>query len=273
MYTADASFFARFDALGVEAHALAGARAALDNSTRMRDQARAQLHEARSELARTESYASEQRSRIDLVSSHWFFGTTVLQPQLWMRGGTEGKISRAQAKLDKCEKEIPVQAEKVKVLEEQTLPPLEQAVVQHTNAHARKTALDAERTAMMEGAIAAHPSAPLVQLQGQEAALAQQIAMDQQQAAALAQIGSMCIDGRRHYERARTLTREAMALNNAAAAEHNPNRRVSCRSGSCRQQRPDRKGCKRFGDECRHDSHHDSSVCLGGRRAAVHPPL
>ena len=43
------------------------------------------------------------------------------------------------------------------------------------NEHARKTALDAERTAMRDGAIAAHPSASLVQLQGQEAALAQQL--------------------------------------------------------------------------------------------------
>ena len=28
------------------------------------------------------------------------YGSTALQPQLWMRGGTQGKIERAQAKLD-----------------------------------------------------------------------------------------------------------------------------------------------------------------------------
>eukprot|EP00966_Prymnesium_polylepis_P105160 2435524-Prymnesium_polylepis.1 len=42
------------------------------------------------------------QKRKELISDcqqHWFRGSSALQPQLWFRGGIEGKIERQRAKL------------------------------------------------------------------------------------------------------------------------------------------------------------------------------
>ena len=36
---------------------------------------------------------------IDTLETHWLYGTTLLQPQLWLKGGVPGKIERQKRKL------------------------------------------------------------------------------------------------------------------------------------------------------------------------------
>jgi len=45
-------------------------------------------------------------ARIELCRTHWLYGSTALQPQLWARGGVEGKIERQLAKLPQEVREI-----------------------------------------------------------------------------------------------------------------------------------------------------------------------
>ena len=56
--------------------------------------------------AKTDNALGEQRrveaariAKIDLLETHWFYGTTALQPQLWLKGGVQGKIARQKMKL------------------------------------------------------------------------------------------------------------------------------------------------------------------------------
>ena len=43
----------------------------------------------------------EREALIRLCQSHWLYSSTVLQPQLWFRGGVQGKINRQKAKIDR----------------------------------------------------------------------------------------------------------------------------------------------------------------------------
>ena len=97
-------FFPRYDALGAESASLDGVEASLSRASAALGKERGDLEHEKSLLLKNESYTREQKERIELVSNHWFYGTTALQPQLWLRGGAQGKIDRAKAKLDVCER-------------------------------------------------------------------------------------------------------------------------------------------------------------------------
>ena len=220
MISVDAAFFSHYDALGAEAASLSNAKSALDAATAALNKCKQDLLNAKNALLKNEAYAKEQRDRIKLVSEHWFFGNTALQPQLWLRGGTEGKIGRAKAKLEQCETEQPNLANAVNFIERTTLPPLQQAADQCRSANERKHKLEADCKGMFDQAVAANVSPTLTQLQGQDAALQSEVTATQQNAQALHAIAAQCIEGRQHYERAAARIREAQRLNNAAVAEH-----------------------------------------------------
>ena len=78
----DANFFAQYDALGAESTSLSSAESNLRQATAARDKCAQDLNLARKALADNEKYAQEQRERIQRVSTHWFYGSTALQPQL-----------------------------------------------------------------------------------------------------------------------------------------------------------------------------------------------
>ena len=99
------------------------------------------------------AFAQEQRDRIDLVSSHWFFGNTALQPQLWLRGGVEGKKKRAEAKLGRAEGEHPALVQAIRA-SEAALPALQEKLNGCRSAHARRTQIERELTTMRDGSAA-----------------------------------------------------------------------------------------------------------------------
>lgn len=216
----DGSFFTHYDRLGEEAHTLAHADSSLATAKAARDRCAQELQHAQNELRKNIAFTKEQKDRIELVSSHWFYGTTALQPQLWFRGGTQGKISRAKAKLERSDMEYPACVEKVRVIEVEKLPPLQMALDISTGQADRKHAIDAERVDMYERAVSSAPSPTYLAMQGQDAQLAQSIAAGQSNAMTLHEIAAWCIEGKSHYGRAARLTNEARGLNRAAANEH-----------------------------------------------------
>ena len=188
----DAAFFQHFDQLGVESQQLSGAEGNLNQAKQRFGECTARLKAHKDALAKNEAYAKEQRDRIQLVSKHWFYGTTALQPQLWMRGGTDGKISRAKTKLEKCERDHPGLVAQVAQVEQQELPPLQAAVSATQGAFQRKQDCEAERNNMRVAAVNANKTATLVQLQGQEAACGQAAEACQAQLQQLGSIAALC---------------------------------------------------------------------------------
>lgn len=77
------------------------------------------------EVVRNLTFTKEQEERIELVSTHWFYGTTALQPQLWFRGGCPGKIDRAKKKLKDRKEELPKLMAALENIDTNILPPIE----------------------------------------------------------------------------------------------------------------------------------------------------
>ena len=101
-------FFQFYDELDLDASSLEDASSALKEAKTQRDQLQRELSKLQKELRTLRAFVKEQKDRIGLVSTHWFYGTTLLQPQLWLRGGCKGKIERARIKLEKVEnQELP----------------------------------------------------------------------------------------------------------------------------------------------------------------------
>jgi hypothetical protein len=110
------------------------------------------------------AFCKEQTSRIELVSKHWFYGTTALQPQLWLRGGCAGKVARAQAKLEKALNEAPSLARMQEELQNQQLPTMRLVVSERTAELEACVHAQAQRHAMKERVIAQNPSPHICEL-------------------------------------------------------------------------------------------------------------
>ena len=186
-----AEVFARHDALLAEEATLRGVDAAVGAATDARERALAELNRARTALAQNEAFACEQRDRIKLVGEHWFYGNTILQPQLWLRGGAQGKIDRAQAKLDTAESERPALAESVCRIESE-LPALQAEEVRQRGALAHLRSVEAERAGIFDRVVAANPSQVLLSLEAQQKTLQQSIAFEAANAEAVRQIAALC---------------------------------------------------------------------------------
>jgi len=60
---------------------------------------RAHLRESASRGLLDSTIVQKRVARIRLCETHWLYGSCALQPQLWLRGGVQGKIQRQKAKL------------------------------------------------------------------------------------------------------------------------------------------------------------------------------
>ena len=180
----DAAFFQRFDELTAKAVLLANAPAALHAAQTAVNHAQGQLQHQRKAVSKNMAFAQEQRDRIDLVSNHWFFGNTALQPQTWLRGGVKGKKERAEAKLGRAEGEYPALVQAIRA-SEAALPALQERLNGCRSAHARRTQIERELTTMRDGAVKAHPSQRLVTLQGEHASATQEVSTWSQHASGL----------------------------------------------------------------------------------------
>ena len=123
-------FFRLYDELWQAASSSEAAQVMLRDASKERDETQVQLKELLHKLDTNRTFAMEQIQRIELVSTHWFYGTTMLQPQLWFRGGCQGKIARARTKLSKCDAEYPPLLQGIEQLETNTIPRLNRSVQQ-----------------------------------------------------------------------------------------------------------------------------------------------
>ena len=78
----DVEFFSKFDRLGVEAASMIGVDAQLQSAEADLASARRDLASAMHAVRKNDARRTEQVERIELVKTHWFFGTTALQPQV-----------------------------------------------------------------------------------------------------------------------------------------------------------------------------------------------
>jgi hypothetical protein len=168
------SFFYRYDALKNDADSLEHSEAAMTEAQYALQKVQKDLDNVAKEVEHNRSVYKEQVDRIRLVSTHWFYGTTTLQPQLWFRGGCEGKIARAKLKLAAAEQEYPSLWHVQEQLQTQHIPPLKAAVVERMSIYERCVAAISKRESMKEEAVSQYPSPELCQLQVKSDNLQQQ---------------------------------------------------------------------------------------------------
>lgn len=231
MVTVDAGWFRNFDGIvkeiDTELHdiedRIATGKAALEK-------AREELQKETTVREKNDAFIKEQVDRIELVSQHWFFGSTALQPQLWMRGGTTGKISRAQAKLDAAKENHPALQEAERVVRDEKVPAAEAEDKRLVALGERKARLEKERDELRAAAIAAHPSEAMRALLEQMSEAETTVNATSEGAEGLKKGGALCYKAVFHYTKAVTGAREAQAAEREAeavvgsyAARHAPN--------------------------------------------------
>jgi hypothetical protein len=158
------SFFAQYDALEEKALDVPRVRASLAQAQTALSVVQDEASKANKQVQDNAAFCKEQTSRIELVSKHWFYGTTALQPQLWLRGGCTGKVARAQTKLEKALQEAPSLARLQDELQNQQLPTLRIVVGERTAELDACVHAQAQRQAMKETVIAQNPSPHICEL-------------------------------------------------------------------------------------------------------------
>jgi hypothetical protein len=207
-------FFVGYDELDQDASSLEDATSALQEAKAERDQLQRELSKLQKDLRTLRAFVKEQKDRIGLVSTHWFYGTTLLQPQLWLRGGCKGKIERARIKLEKVQdQDLPELQSIIQLIQQEQLPPLQQAVGEQLERFELSANAVSTRNAMRERAFTEHPSPKLLQLQQQNSALQQNIATFQREASSLDDVISQLFQGQTQYKGANNLLEDALKHN------------------------------------------------------------
>jgi hypothetical protein len=158
------SFFAQYDALEEKARDVPRVRASLAEAQTALSVVQGEAAQATKQVQDNAAFCKEQTSRIKLVSKHWFYGTTALQPQLWLRGGCTGKVARARAKLEKALTEAPSLLCLQEELQNQQLPTMRYVVAERTAELDACVIAQAQRTAMKETVIEQNPSPHMCEL-------------------------------------------------------------------------------------------------------------
>jgi hypothetical protein len=205
------SFFQRYDALFQASSSIESAQLALRQATTKRNEVQTQLARLQKDLKSNRDNAKEQRDRIEMVQNHWFYGTTTLQPQLWLRGGCQGKIDRARAKLTKAEQEYLPLHQQVEHVQTVQLAHLEEQVAQcqdHVTASSTAVAL---RTSMKERALSEYPSRQWLEWKEQVTRVTQDRAVLQGQVAQLTKVSKLYHEAQSQcYQQAKTTFQTAM---------------------------------------------------------------
>ena len=225
---ADAAFFQQYDTLGQEEASLTGIEQTLGQARKSLEDVTRAEHNTENQNRALAKKIQERKELIKTCEDHWFFGNTFFQPQLWFRGGVEGKIQRQKEKLARDEAALPGMIQQERQLEAQVAAQ-QQQVNGLAQTNARKQQLTAQRAQMFEQAVAAAPSPQYQQLtmavqQGTQAVAAEQQAVQQMQ-----RVVSLCEGARNKYMQgirdlrsANQQNRQAQRDNmrDGAAAEH-----------------------------------------------------
>ena len=206
-----ASFFNLFDDL---THGVEGLEDALTGLQDVRTQWQAAQHRLEGhiiDLQWTRCAIKAQQDRIELVSNHWFYGTTLLQPQLWFRGGCKGKIERAKGKLAKAEQEdLHTLLGKVQQMRTVQLPLLKAQLQRQYQRVEFSVKAVSELELMKQQAIQEYPTRHLLELQDQDEATGGQFETLQLEARSLAHIISGLDQARNIYQQAQMYLDDAL---------------------------------------------------------------
>mmetsp|Transcript_32844 Transcript_32844/g.48657 ORF Transcript_32844/g.48657 Transcript_32844/m.48657 type:complete len:515 (-) Transcript_32844:997-2541(-) len=201
-------FFQLYDSLQREAASLSADRQSLyearDDHTRLAHE----LRKTKTAMAINKDYIKEQKDRIELVSTHWFYGSTIYQPQLWFRGGCTGKIERAKVKLAKAEEDRP-KLEQIEASLHRREMAANELVRGREAAYGRASDAAKEAKQMKEELVLKHPSNHLNHLEQHEAALRRDIAEENHRKVQLDKIGSVLKDASGCCVSVESLTRSA----------------------------------------------------------------
>jgi hypothetical protein len=161
------------------------------------------------EVVRNLAFTKEQEERIELVSTHWFYGTTALQPQLWFRGGCPGKIDRAKKKLQDCKEELPKLMAALENIDTNILPPIE--AQEQTSHEELQIAIKAEKEwkAMRDHVVEQYPSARLLKLQEEAKSIRRKLAMSEKESQRMKLVVSHFSEANSKYRDALRSMREA----------------------------------------------------------------
>ena len=223
-------FFYLYDQLEEDASSLESSTKALNEAKCRRDETQSKLRSLQRQLVTTRAIIKEQKDRIALVMTHWFYGTTLFQPQLWLRGGCQGKIQRAQVKLEKAQdQDLPQLMAEITVGQDFDVPQAQAAVEEHLARFDFSANAASGKEVMRQRVFAEYPSQQLFQLQQQEDSLERNInniarEIDNLQSEVLPKL----IEGQQCYHKSKKLLEESLKRN--AQFQHlleNPVRTVS----------------------------------------------
>ena len=161
----DRDWFVDYDAIITEVHSLRDLAQSQAEAKEKHDAATQELAQATKLREKNDAMIKEQEDRIELVGSHWFFGTTALQPQLWFRGGTQGKIERAKAKLERAKSDHEPLIEAERALKDGKVAELGAEVKRLLALSEHKAKLETESKEMREHAVKSNPSDDMKKLE------------------------------------------------------------------------------------------------------------
>jgi hypothetical protein len=146
------------------------------------------------------------------VSHHWFFGTNLWQPHLWIRGGCRGKVQRARVKLSRCDAEYRRLLQQVEHLQTIQLTRLEQAVQKgHEQVTASRTSI-ALRESMQEQLWTDYPSYRLIKFQYEAESLKEELCIQQEQVEHLEEAFHWYSQATQHYQQANETFQQSQEL-------------------------------------------------------------
>ena len=158
-----AEFFSQYDGLIQQELSLTGVETRLKNSQDTLSQLRKEDKEAEIKHADLTSKIQERKDRIQKCQSSWIMGSTLFNPQLWVRGGVQGKIDRQKAKLAADELTVQDVAQQKQQLE-QKITQEEQQVSQLSSSNAQKQGIINKREQMFNDAVASRATPAYQQL-------------------------------------------------------------------------------------------------------------
>lgn len=207
-------FFEMYDNLGHDAAVLEDVRAQLQDAKAKRVTSQQNLSLHQEKLRLTRKNIKEQQDRIDIVTNHWFYGTTFLQPQLWLRGGCRGKIHRARIKLRKAQdQDLPTIMQIIHQVQTVELPKLEMEVDLCLGKFEISVNAASEREVLRHRLFQMFPSTQLCHLQDQEDFCRSQRTKFQQQASHLEDVITKLLEARKIYHHSRGLLDDALQHN------------------------------------------------------------
>jgi hypothetical protein len=207
-------FFNLFDQLEQDAASLDTSTEALTQAKTTRDETQVKLRNVKNQLGKTRSIIKEQKDRIRLVANHWFYGSTLLQPQLWLKGGCQGKIRRATAKLEKAtDQDMPELLAEITSLQEVVLPRAQASVDEQLVRFDLSANAASGRQVMRERVFAEYPSQKLLQFQQEEESLERRTTNIVREIQNLDDVMPKLTEGQRCYQKSTNLLEESLRRN------------------------------------------------------------